>query len=605
MGKTKESFKFRGSLTAKLAVIFSAVILVTCLILVCTCNWIFVDLQSTIREIRYDDMLSGYKLNVKSEVQSALTLVEYFYEQEQSGSLTEEEAQEQAKEAVRTLRYGDAKDGYIWIDDTNYVLVMHPILPEQEGNNRKDLTDVNGVKIIQSIMQTANNGGGFNEFVFTKSDGVTEAPKIAYSEKFEPWGWILTTGCYSDDLEVAVAEDASTQRLDKIFNGCIHFMIGETNIIAIIMFIISACIAVVIVKRVNSVRDVLEKVSNGDLTARIDVGKTKKVKDEIEKMVEHTNDSVENFREIIQSSAESANGVNSTSDSVKDLIESAMDATQQIAKAIEGTATEATNQAEAITVVVNTVNEIQADTENIKNATDDIGKFALTLNENSIQMKDRMKDMQLGSNNMHEQVNNISEKIQETNVIVGKMSDILSSIEDIASETNLLALNASIEAAHAGDAGRGFAVVAESIKKLSENTSEELKNIKEIISELFEKFKECNLSLETVVKSNDTNLDNTEKVIKSFEVIDNGIELASAKTEQITKITANTLKDIMEVNTKVSAIEHGAESNAAASEEITASSEELAALMNSVNDTMKSLTSKTEELTESLSRFKI
>jgi len=81
---------------------------------------------------------------------------------------------------LRNFRYGDEGDGYIWVDSTDYTLVMHPILPDQEGSNRKELKDNNGVMIIQEIMKAAEKGGGFNEFIFTKADGKTKAPKIAY-----------------------------------------------------------------------------------------------------------------------------------------------------------------------------------------------------------------------------------------------------------------------------------------------------------------------------------------------------------------------------------------------------------------------------------------
>ena len=128
--------------------------------------------ETAIQDIRYEDILDGYKLNVKSQVQSALTLVDYYYQQQLSGKLTESQAQEQAKEAVRALRYADDQGGYLWIDGTDYTLVMHPILREKEGSNRRDLEDCNGVMIIQEIMKAAEAGGGFNEFVFTKSDGV-------------------------------------------------------------------------------------------------------------------------------------------------------------------------------------------------------------------------------------------------------------------------------------------------------------------------------------------------------------------------------------------------------------------------------------------------
>ena len=96
---------------------------------------------------------------------------------------------------------------------------MHPILPDQEGSNRKELKDNNGVMIIQEIMKAAEKGGGFNEFIFTKADGKTQAPKIAYSEEFEPWNWVLTTGCYTDDINANIEASANTKKNRNRLSG--------------------------------------------------------------------------------------------------------------------------------------------------------------------------------------------------------------------------------------------------------------------------------------------------------------------------------------------------------------------------------------------------
>lgn len=115
----------------------------------------------------------GYQSEIKSEVQAAVAVAESYYAQSQSGEITEEEAKHLAAESIRAMRYRDDQTGYIWIDGMDYTLIMHPILPEQEGNNRKDMADVDGVMITQSIVAAADEGGGFTNFSFTKADGVT------------------------------------------------------------------------------------------------------------------------------------------------------------------------------------------------------------------------------------------------------------------------------------------------------------------------------------------------------------------------------------------------------------------------------------------------
>ena len=175
------------SLAQKLSLLFAGVVLLTCVILIGTTMILFRQIEPKMENVLYENTLDSYKTEVKSEVQSAVSVVSYYYELSKSGKMSEADAQAAALEALRNLRYGDDQSGYFWVDGTDYTLVMHPILPDQEGNNRYDLTDKNGVKIIQEIMKSAQAGGGFNEFYFTKSDGVTVAPKVAYSEPFNEW----------------------------------------------------------------------------------------------------------------------------------------------------------------------------------------------------------------------------------------------------------------------------------------------------------------------------------------------------------------------------------------------------------------------------------
>lgn len=591
----------RNSLNRKLTFIFSGIVLVACLLLLGTCSWIFRSVESTVKNIRYDDILSGYKTEVKAEVETALSIVQHYYGLSQSGKITEDQAKSDAEEALRDFRYGDDGSGYVWIDDTDYTLVMHPILPDQEGANRKGLEDKNGVMIIQEIMKVADKGG-YNEFMFTKSDGKTVAPKIAYSKAFPQWNWVITTGCYTDDIKGNIAGSHNNIRINKLFKGSTIFMIVESIVIVFAMVIISTLVIKKVTKEINRIKDRLGMVADGDLSVSLDQIKRT---DELGQMLSHTNLAIGKFKDVIKKSLSTSKDVEKTGKEVKTIASSVADASDQISTAIEGIAGEATNQASAINTVTSAVKEMQENTDNISSSIQQIGRSSDSLLKNSGEMKKHISVMQCSSGDMTEQINDIAKKIVETSDTVEQMSGIVNSIENIANQTNLLALNASIEAARAGETGKGFAVVADSIKGLSENTSSELANIKAIINDLVDKFGLCTENIGYVVESNASNMEDTKEVMDAFDVLDKGITETSDIVLRINSIIKRSVEQITSISNQIVDIQRGAESSAAASEEVTASVEELTALMNTLDSNSEELTQKADNLVNELEYFKV
>lgn len=537
----------RNSLNRKLTFIFSGIVLVACLLLLGTCSWIFRSVESTVKNIRYDDILSGYKTEVKAEVETALSIVQHYYGLSQSGKITEDQAKSDAEEALRDFRYGDDGSGYVWIDDTDYTLVMHPILPDQEGANRKGLEDKNGVMIIQEIMKVADKGG-YNEFMFTKSDGKTVVPKIAYSKAFPQWNWVITTGCYTDDIKGNIAGSHNNIRINKLFKGSTIFMIVESIVIVFAMVIISTLVIKKVTKEINRIKDRLGMVADGDLSVSLDQIKRT---DELGQMLSHTNLAIGKFKDVIKKSLSTSKDVEKTGKEVKTIASSVADASDQISTAIEGIAGEATNQASAINTVTSAVKEMQENTDNISSSIQQIGRSSDSLLKNSGEMKKHISAMQCSSGDMTEQINDIAKKIVETSDTVEQMSGIVNSIENIANQTNLLALNASIEAARAGEAGKGFAVVADSIKGLSEDTSSELANIKAIINDLVDKFGLCTENIGYVVESNASNMEDTKEVMDAFDVLDKGITETSDIVLRINSIIKRSVEQITSISNQI------------------------------------------------------
>ncbi len=564
---------------------------------------VFTDIKATMKEVLYDVTLDSYKSVISSEVQSAISITENYYELAQSGGLSEAEAQKKAMEVIRSIRYGDDNSGYLWIDGTDYTLLMHPILPDQEGNNRYELTDQNDVKIIQEIMKVAKEGG-YNEFYFTKSDGVTVAPKVAYSKEFEPWNWVITTGVYSDDIQNIVDNSNGVIQIGQIFNQSLGLMAGMAALFAVIIAIVAYILIKKIILVIDKVKVQLTRVAQGDLTGKLK-GRISQRNDELGAMVRNTNIAMDSFRSSMLSVKNTTDAVESGSTDMKEKTENAVNANEQVATAIGNVAAEVSQQASAVDQMIENVASLADAGKAVSTAVEEALQYMKQLDGNSADMKAKMESMSEESAHMDVNVQEISEKIDVTSKGIQEMETILGSIEEIASETNLLALNASIEAARAGDAGRGFAVVADSIKGLSENTSNELENIRKIISTLVENFKECEKCIELVVKSNQSSTESTKDVIESFRIINNDVVSTNEKLTVVHETDEKMMKDIMEIDNQVKVIGQAAESNAAATQEITASSEELTALLTNISSTCNSMTGYVDNLVKDMNQFKV
>ena len=184
------------------------------------------------------------------------------------------------------------------------------------------------------------------------------------------------------------------------------------------------------------------------------------------------------------------------------------------------------------------------------------------------------------------------------------MADILETIEDIASQTKLLSLNASIEAARAGEFGKGFSVVADNIRTLASNTADELISIKEIISAITEDFTECINYTGVVVQNNKVNHQNITEVIKIFDTVNKAIQNTSQQVEIISKAINESNIQVDKIADEVIVLSDAAEGNAAASEEVNASVQELTALMHNVEHSTDTLSSQADALIDSLNIFK-
>ena len=527
----------------------------------------------------------GYETEIKSQVEAVIAILQAEYDKVQSGILTENEAKNEAKEIIRSMRYREDGSGYFWIDDTDYNLVMHPILTDQEGSNRLELKDQNGVFIIKEIMKTVQQeeAGGFNEFYFTKADGVTVAPKLAYSGLFEPWNWVVSTGNYIDDLQKEMEQ--TKIGMEKNYKKFIFILLIIETIVLVVMIVVSHRFGNWLCNPIIKLAGVAEVVADG----KIDVGLIRtNTSNEIAMLQNSFCDMIDNFSLQAKAINQVADGnlcVDVEAKSSEDVVGNALvklihdnnqmllkvqntageiqTGSSQIAAASQSLAQGSTQQASALEQISTSVTHI-ADKSKLN--ADRVDEVTRIVEEAESSLVD-------GNEKMHEMVIAMGE-ISDASVNIQKVIKV---INDIAFNTNILALNAAVEASRAGEQGKGFEVVAEEVRSLAAHASEASNQIADLISD--------------TIKKVSRGAELTQDTQEALQVISSSIEQIMELSKDVSTVSREQAEMVSQIDKALNQVSSVISTNSAASEECAASSDELS--------------NHAGELTEQLHRFRL
>jgi len=402
----------------------------------------------------HDDLYQGKAQKTQHVVQAASGVLSYYHGLETTGSLSREAAQQQALSVISKLRYDH--DDYFWINDLRPFMVMHPTNPKLDGKDLSSIKDPDGFAIFNEMANLAKTrGAGMVDYRWPKPGADAPVQKTSYVQLFEPWGWVIGSGVYIDDMQA----EFQAQAWKASWAG-----LG----IALIMTLLVTLIARSIVRPLQEAVQAMANIASGesDLTRSLDTHG----QDEVTLLAQHFNAFTAKLRNVISHLQSTATALDQSSAELGNDATDAQQRSQQQALQMDQVAT-------AINEVTYAVHEVAKNAEHAAS-----------------EMRGAQSQAELGQQNIDSslhQIDQLSGTINQAVEVIrtlatqsSEIGSVLEVIRSIADQTNLLALNAASEAARAGEQGRGFAVVADEVRLLAQRTQKSTAEIQTMIEGL-------------------------------------------------------------------------------------------------------------------------
>ncbi|MCM5556811.1 methyl-accepting chemotaxis protein [Pleomorphomonas sp. JP5] len=479
---------------------------------------------------------------LQNMVDSAYSILTGYQERVASGEMSEEDAKAQALAAIKSMRYDET--GYFWVHDLHPTMIMHPTVPKLNGQDLTSYKGPDGVAIFVGMNEAISAAGGEEaaySYQWSKpgEDATKLFPKRSFVKLFKPWGYVIGTGLYVDDLE------ARSFRLTAILAGICAVLLAFAAILAVL-------IMRSILKPLATAVDELRTLATGNTDIYLELSGGLKEIAAMRHAVAYFRDAIIERRKL----SEEQESENQRQRERQQRVDTLVDAFRG---EITGSLGTVVTTADTMTSTANTLNgiadatssqaasaasaseEAAAAVDAVASATEELSASVREISRQVAQTKDIV-------HHATDAATSTSRKIDGLVTSVERIGTVVQLISDIAGQTNLLALNATIEAARAGEAGKGFAVVASEVKSLASQTASATDEISEQISNVQSSTAEAVEAIRQITEIM-TDIDNSTTVIVT------AVEQQGLATQEISQNiteTANGAKDVVRAMTEVS-----------------------------------------------------